>query len=88
MAVRKVFRVSEKEENFTDEVDVEFKWYLGFAILQKQKSIKELHRQYEQIYKEDMILEISSKSESDLGIKLSAFNLMINTKDNRVFSVE
>ena len=33
-------------------------------------------------------MKILIKSETDLGIKLRAFNLMINTKDNRIFSVE
>lgn len=88
MAIRSVYKVSNGENRYVDRIDIEFKWYPGFAASQKQKSIKELHYNYKKKYKDDNILEISSKSENELGIKLSAFNLMITTKDNRKFSVE
>lgn len=55
-----------------------FEWYSGFAVSQKQKSIKSLH---DAIIKTDVNakpLEISTKSEETIGIKLSAFNLKIN----------
>ena len=35
-----------------------------------------------------MILEISSKSEDELGVKLSAFNLMIKSDNGQLFSVD
>ncbi|MBU3205203.1 DarT1-associated NADAR antitoxin family protein [Clostridium algidicarnis] len=88
MAKRSVFKVSDSPEKYIEKIDVEFKWYPGFSVSQKQKSIKELHCNYKKIYSNDDILEVSSKSENELGIKLSAFNLIINTKDNRTFSVE
>lgn len=53
---------------------IEFKYYTGFAISQKQKSIKSLHNEIKKIYSDKKILEISSKSEDELGIRLSAFN--------------
>ncbi len=34
------------------------------------------------------VLEISSKSEDELGVRLSAFNLMIRTKNGKEFYVE
>ena len=55
-----------------------FEWYPGFAVSQKQKSIKSLHNA---IIKADVNakpLEISTKSMETIGIKLSAFNLQIN----------
>ena len=55
-----------------------FEWYSGFAVSQKQKSIKSLHNA---IIKADVNakpLEISTKSQETIGIKLSAFNLKIN----------
>jgi hypothetical protein len=68
--------------------DVEFKWFPGMAKSQKQKSITSLHDAANKL-NISPILEISSKSEVELGVKLSAFNLMITTKKkNRVFSVE
>lgn len=88
MAIRSVFKVSDSEKKYVDKIDVEFKWYPGFAVSQKQKSIKELHYNYKKKYATDNVLEISSKSENELGIKLSAFNLIITTKDNKTFTVE
>ena len=52
--------------------NVDFTWYPGFAVCQKQKSIASLH--------EAMgvkALEISTKSTVELGKKLSAFKLKI-----------
>lgn len=88
MAIRSAFKVSNSNEQYVDKIDVEFKWYPGFAISQKQKSINDLHYNYKKKYEDDNILEISSKSENELGVKLSAFNLLITTKDNKTFSVE
>lgn len=68
--------------------DVEFKWFPGMSTSQKQKSIASLHKAANDL-NISPILEISSKSEMKLGIKLSAFNLMIKTqKLNQSFSVE
>jgi hypothetical protein len=55
--------------------DVEFKWFPGMSKSQKQKSITSLH---EAAIDLDIspILEISSKSEIELGVELSAFNLI------------
>ncbi|MDO6537964.1 hypothetical protein Q4524_05180 [Alteromonas stellipolaris] len=67
---------------------LEFKWHPGMAKSQKQKSIYELHSVAHSLGF-DRVLEISSKSENELGIKLSAFNLLIETKKNKnIFTVE
>lgn len=88
MAIRSVFKVSNSTSRYIDKIDVEFNWYPGFSVSQKQKSINDLHNNYKKKYCDDNILEISSKSPNDLGVKLSAFNLLITTKDNKRFSVE
>lgn len=88
MAKRSVYRVSNELDNYVEEINVEFTWYAGFAVSQKQKTIRDLHYKYSSLFPNDKVLEISSKSENELGVKLSAFNLMITTKDSRVFSVE
>ncbi|MCP4523802.1 MAG: hypothetical protein GY828_06325 [Candidatus Gracilibacteria bacterium] len=68
--------------------DIEFKWFPGMSKSQKQKSIKSLHESANE-QNINPILEISSKSEVKLGVKLSAFNLMITTKkQKRSFSIE
>lgn len=55
--------------------------------LQKQKSIRSLHESAREAIGVEKILEISSKSEDDLGVRLSAFNLMLK-RGSRFASVE
>lgn len=86
MAMRPVFEVSLDKKLFVQK-NIEFQWYSGFALSQKRKCIQSLHQNYLAIYPNKNILEISSKSENELGIKLSAFNLMMNF-GGKTFSVE
>lgn len=88
MANRPVFLVNKGVKGFVVSKNVAFDWFPGFSVSQKQKSIHSLH---ENIKKEDdslSVLEVSSKSNLELGVKLSAFNLLINTRKNKKFSVE
>ena len=55
-----------------------FEWYSGFAVSQKQKSIKSLHNAIRKADVNAKPLEISTKSMENIGIKLSAFNLQID----------
>lgn len=55
-----------------------FEWYSGFAVSQKQKSIKSLHNAIRKADVNAKPLEISTKSLENIGIKLSAFNLQID----------
>lgn len=87
MAQRPVFSISDTCP-YIVENNIEFQFFSGFSLKQKQKSISSLHEAYLQIKPQSKILEISSKSENELGIKLSAFNLMIKTKSNKEYSVE
>ncbi|MGN7437589.1 MAG: DarT1-associated NADAR antitoxin family protein [Alcanivorax sp.] len=67
---------------------IDFQWYPGMAKVQKQRSISSLHEEGEK-HGISPILEISSKSKDDLGIKLSAFNLFFTTqKYKQTLSVE
>lgn len=63
-----------------------FEYFGGFAITQKRKNIQSFHNaiNLEHSYK---ILEVSRKNENELGIMLSAFNLMI-TIDDENYPVE
>lgn len=75
MAKRPAFLI--RQEKVISEI-YSFEWYSGFAISQKQKSIKSLHNA---IIKADVNakpLEISTKSTEAIGAELSAFNLKIN----------
>ena len=61
--------------------NVEFKWYPGFSLQQKQRSIAALHAAAENKLKLTPFLEISSKSPLGIGRKLSAFNLILADPD-------
>lgn len=89
MAIRPVFQVGKGKNISVNVINCEFKWHSGFAKSQKQKSIYDLHKSYLEENKNNKILEISSSSIDELGIKLSAFNLMIKNQNNdEICSVE
>lgn len=83
MAKKLIFRI---DKNGIHEELIEFKYYSGFAAIQKQKSIESLHQEIQKLY-DGRILDISSKSPLELGKKLSAFNLMVNF-DGKYISLE
>lgn len=87
MAIRPVFIVS-FDKLFLKKEDIQFKYFNGFSVKQKQKSIDSLHNEYLKRFKEHKVLEISSKSDNELGVKLSAFNLRIRTNKGKEISVE
>lgn len=89
MAQRPVYISQETSLPFVVVRLVDFDWYPGFSISQKQKSIESLHNSVRDFLDINSVLEISSKSLTPLGVSLSAFNLKICTvKKGRVFSVE
>ncbi|ACD96296.1 DarT1-associated NADAR antitoxin family protein [Trichlorobacter lovleyi] len=89
MAERPVYIPNISGTNLVKTQYVDFKWFPGMAIVQKQKSIESLHEAAKKLLNITNLLEISSKSKTTLGVDLSAFNLMITTiKYNKTFSVE
>ncbi len=80
MAIRTIYIPDLNKVGVTCE-DIEFKWHAGFAPSQKQKSIVSLH---EEANKKGIapILEISSKSLEEAGVRASAFNLFLDPEDN------
>lgn len=87
MATRPIFSPKSKEVGVNED-PIDFHWYPGMAASQKKKSIVSLHEAANKMNHVN-ILEISSKSESELGIGLSAFNLLIKTKKyGNKFTVE
>lgn len=89
MANRPVF-IPEYQNNFlVRKDDIEFQYFSGFAVSQKQKSIDSLHTEINKKFGISNILEVSSKSKDQLGIDLSAFNLMLkDPSSDKEFSVE
>ena len=55
-----------------------YTFYPGFASVQKQKNIESLRESIALRYPSANVLEVSSKSETELGKRLSAFNLMLD----------
>lgn len=75
MASRPMFYVS---DGSVRKKDIDFTWYSGFAVSQKQKSIRSLHENIRKFDASLNPLEISTKSEIELGRSLSAFNLKLD----------
>ncbi len=86
MAKRPIFVPNLKGFPFVKESLLEFEWHPGFAKVQAQKSIASLHEAAAEA-KIAPILEISSKSNQQVGVFLSAFNLKM-IKNERSLSVE
>ena len=88
MAKKKYFKI-DLINNKVEEKEIEYIFSPGFAKIQKEKNIKSIKENIEKKEGfENKILEVSTKSDIDLGDKLSAFNLSIKTKKDRIISVE
>ena len=88
MAKKKYFKI-DLINNKVEEKEIEYIFSPGFAKIQKEKNIKSIKENIEKKEGfENKILEVSTQSDIDLGVKLSAFNLSIKTKKDRIISVE
>ena len=87
MAKRPIFIPNINGNQLFIEENIDFNWFSGFAISQKQKSIESLHKNaFEKGY--ENLLEVSTRSSELLGRRLSAFSLEIETKNYGKISVE
>jgi len=87
MAIRPLYLPGLNGTKLVIPVEIEFQWFPGFSITQKQKSIACLHAAAAQRNIAN-VLEISSKSPNTLGIQLSAFNLKFPMRDGHHISIE
>lgn len=88
MAVRPVFFVAKDGAAYVDVRLIDFGWFPGMAKSQRQKCVDSLHEAI-RAGGTKAVLEISTKSREQLGIKLSAFNLgFIHPKSNQFICVE
>lgn len=88
MASRLCF-VTKLDTSFFEEKEIEFKYYNGFALSQKQKSIESFHGAINEVFPDKRVLEVSRKSANPIGNKLSAFNLeLYNKKHGRNLPLE
>ena len=86
MAKRPVFIPGCKPGLLVSEIDITFPWNPGLALIQKKRNIAALHKAAKErnLYP---LLEVSTKSDEELGRRLSAFNLAIDT-DSGLISIE
>lgn len=89
MARRPVF-VALADFPYVKVQETEFKFYPGFADSQYRKSIESLHHCFVLEHHEynNLILEVSTKSNNSLGVHLSAFNLMLKMSNGEKRFVE
>lgn len=88
MAQRPVFIPATRGNMLVRSVPVEFAWHPGMSWQQKQKCIESLHTSAACDHQLAPLLEISTKSKDPLGVKLSAFNLMLELGSSRKIPVE
>ena len=68
--------------------DTAFAFFSGFSDQQKKRSIRSLHQAFLEGNPNRKVLEISSRSEEELGVSLSAFHLMLHTAEGKEYTVE
>ena len=86
MAVRPVFVPD--SDSLVEEQLVTFEWFAGFAVSQKQKSVRSLHAAAATELGLEAVLEVSTKSETRLGNQLSAFNLRTEHPEHGAITLE
>ena len=86
--VRRPVFVPDSDKPYVSEVSLDFEYFPGSSIQQKQRSVASLHASYVARFPSSRVLEVSSKSERDIGVQLSAFNLMIEHPGRGSYSVE
>lgn len=76
MATKMCF-LSNNKSAFEEKI-VEFTYVKGLAFSQKQKNVLSFHSSIRELYPNAKILEVSTKSHSNIGVDLSAFNLKLD----------
>jgi hypothetical protein len=79
MAERPIFVPAPDEPELVKEMYLRLKWHPGFAPVQKEKNVQELHAAAA-ANGYSPVLEVSSKSTGKLGRHLSAFHLRIQSR--------
>ena len=87
MARRPVF-VPDSDKSYVSELPLDFEYFPGSSIQNKQRSVASLHASYVDKFPLSRVLEVSSRSKRDIGVQLSAFNLMIEHPGCGSYSVE
>lgn len=83
MAERPLFLPQSNGTRLYDVVNIRFPWHSGMAPSQKRKNVVEMHEAARNLGI-NPVLEISSKSELEIGRRLSAFNLKLGYQDTAI----
>lgn len=76
MATKMCF-LSSVSQAYREEI-ISFEYIKGMAFSQKQKNVLSFHSSIGKQFPNAKILEVSTKSQNELGVALSAFNLKLN----------
>lgn len=83
MAERPIFVPAPDEPELVKEIYLRLKWHPGFAPVQKEKNVQELHGAAAAAGYSP-VLEVSSKSAEKLGRHLSAFHLKVRSRNGEI----
>jgi hypothetical protein len=87
VAERPIFIPAPDDDMLVREMFLPIKWHSGFAVVQKEKNIEELH-QAAKARGFWPLLEISTKSKSERGRHMSAFHMTVPTKEHGPIKLE
>lgn len=87
MAERPIFVPNESGQRLVLEVPISFKWHAGMAPSQKRKNVSALHEAATSRGL-SQLLEVSSKSDREIGRRLSAFHQKVRTKAGKIIPLE
>lgn len=87
MAERPIFIPDEADPGLVRQLQFNLVWHSGFAPVQKKKNVEALHAAAARAGYEPL-LEISTKSEIELGRRLSAFSLMFPSNQSGPIPLE
>lgn len=87
MAERPIFIPAPEDDVLVRELFLPIKWHSGFALVQKERNIEELH-QVAKARGYSPLLEISTKSKSERGRHMSAFYMTVPTKQHGRIKLE
>lgn len=85
MSIKRIFRYVKEFE--IEEIDVNMQNSDVRTFQEKQNNVRILHERFNELHKDEKVLEISTKSPIELGRKLSAFNLKYRI-DNKDYPLE
>ncbi len=88
MATKPVFMVSTENTKHFCIVNTVFEFVGFFSPSKTQQSIESLHNSFLRLNPSKKVLEVSNRSNSPLGHKLSAHKLKLSTKNKNVFALD